>query len=300
MNLLEKFDSVKIEADKRISETDKGLCEAHQAAYEAALEAFKELIYFREDMENQQYRLMEMIEKSYQTRYLSSHDGPSFSVEALRKHIEHLHGILISAIVNYFNQTYHITVDAKEVQSAVLPKKPEHSRYDHTDEWKQYHQDLQELVVSYKDVVDQIILRMDGRGFAEQAFYELQTLCHNAAWNNYDRSPRFERKKATIQFNSYSCSCDTWYGGGPRWKLSDKTKDIMRGVAHFETGCYNVLPLGIGDLLGYRDLETDVVEFPSCQKVKQVKMFKKGRVDLKFHTESDAAAFITTYLGTAP
>lgn len=300
MNLLEKFEAVTIKANRRISEADKALCEAHQAAYEAALESFKELIYIREDMEVQQSRLLEPVEDPYRTSYLTSYEGPSFSVEVLRKHIEHLHGALISTIVRYFNKVYHITVDAEEVQNALLPSKPERSRYDHTEEWTQYHQELQELVVSYEDIVDQIILRMDGRSFEEQAFHELQILCHTAAWNNYDNSPRFERKKATIQFNSYSCSCDTWYGGRPRWKLSDKTKDIMRGVAHLETGCYNMLPLGIGDLLGYRDLETDVVEFPSCQKVKQLKMYKKGRVDLKFHTESDAAAFITTYLGTAP
>lgn len=37
MSLLEKFDAVVVQADNRISETDKYFCETHQEAYEAAL-----------------------------------------------------------------------------------------------------------------------------------------------------------------------------------------------------------------------------------------------------------------------
>ena len=50
MSLLEKFDAVVVQADNRISETDKYFCETHQEAYEAALTSFKELGFFWEDM----------------------------------------------------------------------------------------------------------------------------------------------------------------------------------------------------------------------------------------------------------
>ena len=54
MNLLEKFETVTIKADARITPEDKAFCEAHQAAYDAAIQSFHELAFFWADMENTQ------------------------------------------------------------------------------------------------------------------------------------------------------------------------------------------------------------------------------------------------------
>lgn len=75
-------------------------------------------------------------------------------------------------------------------------------------------------------------------------------------------------------------------------------KDILYGVAHFETESYRVLPLGFSDLVGYCDIKEAMVEFPTCEKVKQIKLFKNNRVDLKFATAALAGEFIEKYLGT--
>ena len=72
MNLLDKFDAVTVEADFRITPEDKAFCEAHQAAYDAAIQSFHELAFFWEDMENTQKELL----GSKEDTYLSSRDGP--------------------------------------------------------------------------------------------------------------------------------------------------------------------------------------------------------------------------------
>lgn len=108
---------------------------------------------------------------------------------------------------------------------------------------------MQTLTVKYADVVDQVILRLDGRNFVEQAFHELKTSCHKAAWNTYKQEPDFERKKDTIRFSGYGCSYDTW-SNVTRWELSDSMKSILRGAAHFETGGYNMYPVGLSELVG--------------------------------------------------
>ncbi len=41
------------------------------------------------------------------------------------------------------------------------------------------------------------------------------------------------------------------------------------------------------------------MEFPGCEKLRRLKMFKSGRVNLKFATESYAGEFVSKYLGTA-
>ena len=50
MNALDKLAAVQIEADSRISETDRQFCEAHQAAYINAKASLDELEYMWTDI----------------------------------------------------------------------------------------------------------------------------------------------------------------------------------------------------------------------------------------------------------
>ena len=76
-------------------------------------------------------------------------------------------------------------------------------------------------------------------------------------------------------------------------------QNILWGLAHFETDSYRVLPIGFSLLLGHQGLKENVVEFPTCEKAKQIKLFKNNRVDLKFHSPQFAEQFVNKYLGTA-
>ena len=52
------------------------------------------------------------------------------------------------------------------------------------------------------------------------------------------------------------------------------------------------------DNVVYHEIKEPVVEFPTCEKVKQMKMFKNNRVDSKFRTSEYAGQFAGKYLGT--
>lgn len=73
-------------------------------------------------------------------------------------------------------------------------------------------------------------------------------------------------------------------------------KDVLAGVAYFETNTFGCKPAGFSELLGYSAVSTSVFQFPDCQKLIQLRMFKNGRVDLKFKTASIAKEFAETYL----
>lgn len=295
MNLLEKFETVTIKADARITPEDKAFCEAHQAAYDAAIQSFHELAFFWADMENTQKELL----GSTEAAYLSSRDGPEISQRKINAHLECLHWMVICNIVHYFNSTYHVSVSADHVANNLLPQKPALRIYENKEAHDAYHEKLREAKIRYEDVVDQIILLLDGRSFTEQAFHELAEKCHKAAWNLYQNKTNYERKKALISFNGYFCSVHH-YSWQDEWTLEDKTKDILRGVAHFETGSFNACPLGFSDLLGYSRSPINEHEFSTCKKVKGLKMFKNGRVDIRFATETYAAEFAAKYLGLVP
>lgn len=297
-DLLTKFDSVSIAVDNRITPADRKFCELNQAAYEAAILSYQELSYYWQDMENKQDEYKNEIIGKYRHDYLHSDDGPRISADLIRKHIHALHADYIRHITFYFRDQYKITVKDADIVQALVPKEPEYRLRGDNSEHDAYLKTMQDMRVRYQDVVDQIMLRLDGRGLTEQAFYELRRKCQDAAyWANEKHEARFERKKDVICFKESFCA---WRGLPYNdWNIYDKTKDLVKGLAHFETGSFDTFPDGMSQLIGWSGLETDVMEFPSCNKLKQIKLYKKGRIDVRFTSGTYAEEFIGKYLAAA-
>ena len=297
MELLQKFAAVEIQAGQRMTEADRDYCERHQKAYETALNSFKELAFFWEDMNKAQRELLGDSTGPFYHNYLASHNGPAISDCSINNHIEALHTDFIANLTHYFNETYCVSVDASEVATALLPEKPGGRwRDSYVEDVKAYHARMQLLAVCYQHVLEQIVLRLDGRSFSEQAFYELYTRCHSAAWNTCRQEPEFERKKDTICFTGYFCRFRDWPYDG--WEVCDGMKDILRGLAHYETDSYRTLPLGFSDFFHYHSIKEPVIEFPTCKKAARIKLFKNNRVDVKFRSSQFAEQFVNKYLGT--
>lgn len=295
MGLLEKFENIKIEADNRISPEDKAFCERHQAAYEAAIQNCQELKLFWEDMIRVQNELLGEDSGKPNLLYLSS-GHLELSAENINKHIERLHKKLVYVLVNHFNSAYTMSLSSNKIEEVLLPREPE--RGDRTGEvLKAYHDELQSLTIHYQDIVDLLINQVEGRSFTEQAFYELTAQCHQAAWNTCDGTPRFERKKNVVRYTGYGCRCKDW-GRYDKWELQQSTKDILKGIAHFETGAFHLYPKGFQELLGYGGSYDNEHSFPTCVKLTQLKMFKNGRVDFKFSSDAYAEEFERLYLGS--
>lgn len=67
-------------------------------------------------------------------------------------------------------------------------------------------------------------------------------------------------------------------------------------LAHYETNTFGRFPAGFSELLGYSDVSTSLLQFSTCRKLVHLRMFKNGRVDLKFKTAALAKEFAETYL----
>ena len=153
MNLLDKFDAVTVEADFRITPEDKAFCEAHQAAYDAAIQSFHELAFFWEDMENTQKELL----GSKEDTYLSSRDGPEISQRRINAHLEWLHRAVISNIVYHFNSTYHVSVRDDYVANNLLPQMPDLRIYENKEAREAYHKKLREAKIRYAEAIQQLL-----------------------------------------------------------------------------------------------------------------------------------------------
>ena len=79
-------------------------------------------------------------------------------------------------------------------------------------------------------------------------------------------------------------------------QLHDSMKDVVRALAYFELGTQDYLGGGFSELCGYT-FEGNSFEC-GWEKVKQIRCFKNGRVDVKFTSEAYARQFAEEYLGT--
>ena len=75
-------------------------------------------------------------------------------------------------------------------------------------------------------------------------------------------------------------------------------KNILQAAAYYEAGAFAPYPYGIDRLMN-SDLHVyeDTVEFPDCEKLLSLRMFKNGRCDLKFTSPEYAETFVAEYLG---
>lgn len=295
MDILEKLLAVQPTDDERITDADRLFCEAHQKAYQQAREGLQNLLKQWADLQAGQSETLHDafhagdIGSSYV--YVEGVDAKDF-----RNALERLPARFIERLVRYFNSTYHVEIDNAPIKDFLMPKVPD--RYESTTkEQEEYHARMQELLLQYEEVLEQIYLQLGVRTFAERALDELKEKCHAAAWNSNNGEAEYILRNDTLQLTSYACSCDSWFHP-PRWELRDATKAILRGIAHFETGVFGQYPESMSDVFGYHT-QYNLHVFFDCKKVQQLKLFKNGRVDIKFASKEYGEQFVSEYLGTA-
>lgn len=294
--LLDKFEKVEITADSRISPADCDFCKAHQEAYLRGRDALKDLAARLSQYITEQESIISRVEHdTYKSSYLGA-GSDGICVSDIYTVLDNTHNSFIEHIVNYFERKYKVTIEANRIAESLIPSKPSYSGWSRDEqEWKEYNEKLRALSLKYEDILDHIFVQLDGYSFQDKAVKELTDAAHKAAWNRYHGIKNFEHKKATISFTSYACHFDTWYRE-PHISLSDGMKNIIKALAYFEYGTQEYLGAGFSELCGY-SFDSVMYEF-DLDKVKSVKCFKNGRVDVKFTSEAYARQFADEYLGT--
>ena len=290
MGLLDKLEQVEIKADSRLPEDDLMFCETQQQAYDESRRAFREICrYWKKALQAQKDLLGTSRDGSLP--YFGS--NYRFGITDINRELEKLHSKFISELTGHFNTKYKVTISAEAIEEHLIPTEPDPYKCD-KDTNNAYHRTLRALALHYEDVVDQMFIQLDGLSFVERAFQELRTKCHKAAyWSNSNAG--YDRKGDTLRFGGYFCSCDERWGR-EEWRLAERMQDIFTAVAHYETNTFGRFPAGFSKLLGYSDVSTSQFQFPTCQKLVHLRMFKNGRVDLKFKTAALAKEFAETYL----
>lgn len=294
MNMLEKFAKVEINLADKISPMDKDVCEALQAAYDKALIALKvqeELIdkSIAEQFDSTQH----LPDKSILSNYL----GSTFDADSVKEQNRKVHGLFISNMLAWFTKQYAVELDRSAARDELLPKKPDYYQ-DYYDKEKRaqfdammasYNNEMDNFHINYAAILDWIFQQLDGFSFEEKALQEMKAQCKEAS-HGYNGSPNFELKKAVLSFE-YGCLRSDWRDS---WEIRQNMKTIIRGLIAYDTGILNEVPYNYAYLFSY-DIEQQLITLDDT-KVSSVKLFKNGRVDVRFQSETYAREFVENFL----
>lgn len=294
MNLADKLANVDMTEDNRISAEDRKYCEAHQKAYELAIDNLKNLVFFWECTEAEQDAILGDYD-AYTRKYSSYISIEDFSIRKVEDNIMHTHEKFVRYLVNYFDRTYHIELDVDKIIKFLIPQKPEYDysdRINYEKRVEEWEKEMEEVSLQFEDVLDQILIQLDGRTFVERAIDEIIVNCRQHAWLNGE--PYFEVKGDTIRFQDYFCSHEYWISRD-RWTFTSRMKSIIPALYHYETNCIGNYPHLFNRL--FNDFSYPELDFDNDNKLMSIKCFKKGRVDVKFKSKTYATEFADKYLG---
>lgn len=296
MDLLKKFDTVTIRTADLISEADRQFCQKEQGLYSDAVEGFYQIATLWMNMRAHQRAACEPgnCDERQKQKYLISHWWEGISVRDIIRHIFSIHRFFINTIVAYLNETYFLNLASFVLEGKLIPEEPSPDYENDEVDWSAYPP----FVLKYDEIIAQILKDFNGRTFEEQAIYELLDGCHKAVWDSRSHSAKFEQKKNTVKILYGACGYG-YYNGYEQWHVERDMKYVLKGLARFETDALGTYPRGINSLISDTvRLWYDLWEFPQCVKFDRIRLFKNGRMDIRFTSEEYARQFADEYFGT--
>lgn len=320
MSLMDKFSAVEIKADNRISEDDKMFCLRQQEAFDKAGPALQKVATAMAAAKAEQAGIL-TADDDFIDRYV----GGDCNVDGVYDTMKKRNHTFISTIVNYFSRKYSVELDGREIEEHLIPTGPkepdlpwggyrkmtedEIAAYRkglgvYKDAKEKFDQSLCTFPLRYEQVVDEIFVQLGGFSFQERAMNEFLRLCWGAS--HYRRADQyveeFEIKNDTLRLTGSWVYCDEnkWMSNPvPEYKPSQSLKTILDALAHYEVGKLKDGAKWFPELFKY-DTKENQFEIVYMSKIKNIKLFKNGRVDIKFRSAAFVQEFVEQYLRRNP
>ena len=284
-NILAMFDNIEVRNEDRIAKEDREFCENQQAALYVELDSLQEwynLFYQHAQQHNENHRLKWATNGTVKENKLWNkstgipEDYKNFSFEPY----ESLNNVVWKyqnainefgkRVVRHFQEKYKLSVSSNDIDKENTPM------------------GFRPVYQTYFDIISE---HLNGRGFRETAEDELIAEIHNIFRSrHYVNPPLLKGDKITF---SNVFNYDSW-----QWEWSKKIKinwdnlrkidSICRGLNFFAN---NSLQGDRGMISGINWESVDVSGWYSLTTSSsiEVKLFKNGRIDVKFASKSIAA-----------
>ncbi len=289
MDLLEKFEGVEICTENQISEEDRQFCTALKNGYDNARESLSELLFIWEDVLEEQEKLLIPTGRSHHM-FISPNASVCVSRSNIQDCLVEMHKTFIKEIFSYFQRQYHVRLSEYDAIRELLPQKPRwlyQSNYE--QEMDAYEEKIAVLILTCEQVLEAIFKEMGGRSLSEYAVFQIKDDCWGESWRR--GNALFERDKQTVKLLSAVNSS---------FEIYESTRKIIKALAYFENGTPGTIPHELTPLFGYRGPGYNSLDFEDMTKITRMRLFKNGRLDIRFTEEAYAVQFVTEYLGTMP
>ncbi len=323
--ILEKFETIKITNESRITGEELAFCTAQQELYAKILAqhcyAFDVLQQLKNDCEtfmqsvadNNEYHSAGCTYHHYSCDYMAINKE-----DFAKKQIDSIHKRFISIIINFFKDKYNVSIDRPEYETLLAlrkPIEPELSFYGFraSDEEKQkyiaqkrayeealdaYWDSIINAELNYNAILDHIFVELDGSTFAERADQEIKKASRKATRNRRNR-PSYEIKNKRIVM-------DILY---PRKDLRDEYeveldgedyRAILRALTYFNSEKrQSEIYSGWHHFMEYRKKESEGIfnlHRVGSTKVLSFKYYKNGKFEVTFDAHTTAKEFAEEYL----
>mgnify|MGYP007060426494 CR=1 FL=1 len=265
-------------------------------------------------------------EDDYTCKYVTG-DGFRCDEGYVRDIMKSRNRTFISAIVNYFSRKYNVELDEHEIEEHLIPTGPKEPTLPwggyremtedeiaayrkeldiYKDEKEKFEQSLRTLPLRYEQIVDEIFVQLGGFSFQERAMNEFLKSCwdmsHRKDWRTDQYNEEFEIKNDTLRLSGSWVYCDEnkWMTHPvPEYRPSQALKVILDALVHYENGKLKSGAEWFPELFKY-DTEENQFEIHYMGKIKSIKLFKNGRVDIKFRSAAFVQEFVEQYLRRNP
>lgn len=311
MSLLDKFATVEIKSDNRISEEDREYCLQQQEAFDKSGPLLAKIAALMTEGLEEQKAIMKTDKDFPAIRYICG-NGFTFDVDRIYGAMIERNSTFISTIVHYFSDKYKVELDASAITKHVLPAPPEKPntngiRYErlsdedlsnleertkaYQQEKEKYDISLRTLPIRYEQIVDEIFVQLGGFSFQEQAMNEFLERTWNCCHQEWDAKEKFEIKNNTLRLPKYWCTCEDSWWLGPQWQSSDDLRTLLDALAWYYCGRMGEGHLWFPELFECL-ISKNEFEIHNMSKIKSIKLFKNGRVDIKFENAACVQEFV--------
>lgn len=284
MSLVDKFSGFEVKNDERISAEDKAYLEKLQEIYDGTLTFYSRVeALYNEESEKYTKDVREIL-GTYSAVFSNDMD--------VRKRVCGLQLGFINQIYAYFRDKYKLIINDN--------REKEERKY---DSYK-FYKDVPKEVISelyerrsYKPIVDDILSQLGGMTFDELSVLQIKDRMKKASFY-YDKW-WIELKNNTIKCDSVYVS-KAWYDEKYTISRNEFMAVLPDALGLFIEGRSESPYLSFMRKYSIELTEEEMkngITFPDGLKLKSIKFYKKGRMDLKFEKAEYAREFAREYCG---
>lgn len=265
-DILNLFDTIDLTQEKTlISDEEREYINKLEESYRATLSVFENTLQQLQELYGQYGDYFDVTEETFS--FLRG------DVHEIEKRIECLKSDFISKICRYFTKKYNITIDIGTIQ-------------------KKHH-----TLITAQEIISEIIEQLDGFSFIEKAQQEIKQQLQkettyikiNVKNNKISLNSFFYIDQFDVQFGKYKLSYNSY----------DRAIILFKALYLFDSGATNLsekLNEKVKSLRYGENNNVFTTHELNMKKVKSIKLYKNGRVDIEFTSSHYAREFAKDFL----